>query len=63
MLKDVVSVNIFTVLSLLYSLPSVVSCVSLYTTVQHAYTITSRMLEHYGASVSEVADNTEARSQ
>ena len=25
--------------------------------------ITSRMLEHYGASVSEVADNTEARSQ
>ena len=24
---------------------------------------TSRMLEHYGASVSEVADNTEARSQ
>ena len=25
--------------------------------------VTSRMLEHYGASVSEVADNTEARSQ
>ena len=25
--------------------------------------LTSRMLEHYGASVSEVADNTEARSQ
>ena len=37
--------------------------ISIYVIGHAKMVLTSRMLEHYGASVSEVADNTEARSE